>query len=261
MNSKEKNKASLVVVGCGIKFLAHLTVEAKTYIKHSDKVLYLVNEPAMKSWIQKNNSSAESLDDIYVKHHLRIDSYHEITQYILEQLRKGQHVCVVLYGHPSVFSKPGLDAVLQARREGFEAKILPGISAEDCIFADLLIDPGSSGCQSYEATDFLVNRKKIDVTSHLILWQIAVIGLLSHQKEYDPGRGLSLLVDYLKDFYDPKQQVFLYMASQYPHFNYQVENFILEELPNKKINRIAMLYIPPAKKSVPNEEVLKLLTQ
>jgi len=31
--------------------------------------------------------------------------------------------------------------------------MLPGISAEDCLVADLGIDPASSGCQSYEAND------------------------------------------------------------------------------------------------------------
>jgi hypothetical protein len=37
--------------------------------------------------------------------------------------------------------------------------MLPGISAEDCLFADLGIDPGIYGCQSYEATDFLANGR------------------------------------------------------------------------------------------------------
>lgn len=151
------NKASLVVVGTGIKFLSHLTNEVKAYILQSDKVLYLVNDPAMKDWIRQNNPKSESLDPLYAKYPLRIDCYRAITDYILASLKENQHVCVVLYGHPSVFSQPGLNAVIQARKEGFYAKILPGISAEACLFADLLIDPGLHGCQSFEATDFLIH--------------------------------------------------------------------------------------------------------
>src|SRR3954469_14687474 len=98
---------SLVVVGSGIKFVSHLTTEAIAHIEKSEKVLYLVNEPAMKEWIQKKNKNAESLDPLYVRHELRIDSYNAITNYILDNVRKKQHVCVVLYGHPAVFAKPG----------------------------------------------------------------------------------------------------------------------------------------------------------
>jgi hypothetical protein len=34
--------------------------------------------------------------------------------------------------------------------------MLPAVSAEDCLFADLGVDPGAAGCQSHEAADFLI---------------------------------------------------------------------------------------------------------
>ena len=37
--------------------------------------------------------------------------------------------------------------------------MLPAISAEDCLFADVGIDPAMTGCQSYEATDFMINGR------------------------------------------------------------------------------------------------------
>jgi hypothetical protein len=107
-----------------------------------------------------------------------------MSELTLKYLREGLNVCVVYYGHPGVFVMPSHDSIRQARAAGFEAIMLPGISAEDCLFADLGIDPGRIGCQSFEATDFLVNRRKFDTSSHLILWQIGVIGDLS----YDPHR-------------------------------------------------------------------------
>src|SRR5439155_4877246 len=125
-------KASLVVVGSGIKTIAHLTLEAKTYIEQSDKVLFSVNESAMQEWILRNNKNAESLDKFYANSHLRIDCYNAISDYILTQLEKNLHVCVVLYGHPSIYAQPALNAVKIAKLKGYYAKILPGISAEDC---------------------------------------------------------------------------------------------------------------------------------
>ena len=61
---------------------------------------------------------------------------------------------------------------MQARAEGFNARMLPGISAEDCLFANLGADPGTHGCQSFEATSFLLRKPKFDTLTHLILWQI-----------------------------------------------------------------------------------------
>src|SRR3990167_5151973 len=130
-------KSSLTVVGTGIKFLSQMTLEARTYIEKSDRVLYLVNDPALKQWITNTNKNSESLDGLYFNHCMRADSYSSITNYILEQLIDPIHLCVALYGHPTVFSKPALDAVVEANKQGYDTRILPGISSEDCLFADL----------------------------------------------------------------------------------------------------------------------------
>jgi len=258
--SQDNKMSSLVVVGTGIKFASHLTTEAKIYIQQSNKVLYLVNDPAMKEWLQKNNPNSESLDEVYSRYFLRIHCYRAIKNYILDNLYKNQHVCVVLYGHPAVFSQPALAAVHQAKREGYYAKILPGISAEDCLFADLLVDPGSHGCQSFEATDFLIRRRQVDFSCHLILWQVGVIGVLNHPKEaHDNTKGAKLLFDYLNNYYDSKHKVTLYEAALYPHFEPTIERIMLKQLPKQKFSAISTLYIPPIHQASCDEEMLKAL--
>lgn len=252
-------KASLVVVGSGIKFMSHLTHEARAYIEQSDKVLYLVNDPAMKEWIKKSNPNAKSLDNLYIKYHLRNDCYTAITDYILETLRKNQHVCVVLYGHPTVFSKPGLDAVLLAREEGYYTRVLPGISAEACLFADLLINPGTYGCQSFEATDFLIRQRRFDPNSHLILWQVDVIGRLDNPQRHDNSNGIKLLIDYLLKQYSVNHEIIIYEAAQYPGFEPRIEKILLGQLQNACLSRISTLYVPPASKTLNDEVTLKLL--
>src|SRR5690606_18267069 len=112
---------SLVVVGSGIKFLSHLTVEAKAHLEQAEKLFYLLNDPLLKEWVKKINPVAESLDDFYKKYALRRDCYQAITQHILQAVRDGAHVCVLLYGHPAVFAQPGLEAVRLARSEGYMA--------------------------------------------------------------------------------------------------------------------------------------------
>lgn len=243
------DKSSLVVVGSGIKFFSHLTTESKSYIQQSDIVLYLVNDPAMKEWIRMNNANTESLDLLYTKYHLRIDSYRAITDYILQTLKKIQHVCVVFYGHPCIFSRPGLDAVIEARRQGYYAKVLPGISAEDCLMADLLIDTGVSGYQSFEATDFLLHRRQFDPASHLMLWQVDVIGVLDHAMQHKDNKGRKILANYLSQYYNDDHVVVCYEAAQYPSFEPLIQKMKLTNLPSGNFSPISTLYIPPSRQT------------
>jgi uncharacterized protein YabN with tetrapyrrole methylase and pyrophosphatase domain len=254
-----KTSASLVVVGSGIKSISHLTTEAKAYIEQSNKVLYLLNEPAMKSWIQRINANAESLDPIYTAYPLREQSYLAITNHILNAVRQNQHVCVALYGHPAVFATPALEAVVQAKQEGYFAKVLPGISSEDCLFADLLIDPASHGCLSLEATDLLVHRRKIDVSCHVILWQVSVIGMLGHEKSYDNQNGLNMLYAYLIKYYPLCHELILYSASQYPGLDPMIKKFPLGHLREMQFTRVTTLYVPPLKRPMSNKKALAKL--
>ena len=247
MTHKKEALASLTVVGVGIKFLSHLTTEARVHIEQSNKVLYLVNNPAMEDWLLQVNETSEPLNNLYKKYSLREDCYSAITQYILEKIKQNLHTCVVLYGHPTIFAKPALDAAKLTKEAGYPTKILPGISSEDCLFADLMIDPATSGCQSYEATDFLIHRRKFDNTSHLILWQVDVIGELGHTP--DNKRGIPILIDRLKCFYPSDHIIILYEASQFPHFKPKITSVTLSALANATILPITTLYIPPACKA------------
>lgn len=254
------NKASLVIVGSGIKFISHLTHEVKVYIEQANKVLYLVNDPAIKTLLHKMNANAKSLDKLYNQFPLRKDCYKAITDYILKTLDQTQDLlCVVLYGHPSMYAQPGLDAAKQAKASGFDAKILPGISAEACLFADLMIDPGTFGCQSFEATDFLIHKRKIDPSCHLILWQIDLIGVLNNPSSHDNKKGAQILVNYLKHYYPLDHEVILYEAAQYPTFSPNIQKFPLNELANTAASRISTLYLPPACLTSPDTITLKEL--
>lgn len=250
--------ASLTLVGSGIKLFSHLTPEAKINIEQADKVLYLVNDAAIKEWIHGMNVNSVSLDHLYFQYSDRLEAYGAITDYILKQVRDNQHVCVVLYGHPSVFSKPGLDAIKIAKQEGYDARILPGISAEDCLFADLMIDPGTSGCMSFEATDLLVYRRKIDASCHLIIWQIDAVGVVDQSVDKNK-KGINLLINYLCEFYLPDHEVYIYEAAQYPGFNPKIEKIKLLALNQINLSRIATLYIPPYQQYIADDEMLRKL--
>src|SRR2546428_900577 len=95
---------------------------------------------------------------------------------IVSAVQSGLDVCAAFYGHPGVFVDASHEAIRRTRRAGLPARMLPGISAEACLVADLGMDPAANGCQSFETTDFLLSRRKFDPSSALILWQVGVLG-------------------------------------------------------------------------------------
>src|SRR5437016_3392454 len=83
------------------------------------------------------------------------------------------------------------------------------LSTEDCLFADLGIDP-VTGCQSLEATDFLINSRRLDIFSHVLLWQIGGLGDSTFKRHGFHVRGMPQLVQKLLQHYRPDHTVYLY---------------------------------------------------
>lgn len=251
LKSKEKpisnKKGSLTIVGSGIQAVRHLTFGSKISIEQADKVLYAVTDPVSELWVKKMNPNSESLANLYVQGMYRLDIYKQMTELTLKYLREGLNVCVVYYGHPGVFVYPSHDSIRQARAEGFNAIMLPGISAEDCLFSDIGIDPGTHGCQSFEASDFLLNRRKFDTSSHLILWQIGVIGDLSYDPERDNKPGLSIMSNFLQKYYDHHHEVYIYQAPEYIICKPIIQHLPLSKLATEQaiVTGVSTLYVPP----------------
>src|SRR5205814_1606435 len=128
----------------------------------------------------------------------------------------GDLTVAAFYGHPGVFAYPSHESIRRAKREGFRARMLPGISSEDCLFADLGVDPAVGGCQSYEATDFLLNNLVIDSSSQLVLWQIGTLGDWTYKTRMYDIRAMPLLVQKLARFYPMTHVLTVYEAAIFP---------------------------------------------
>jgi uncharacterized protein YabN with tetrapyrrole methylase and pyrophosphatase domain len=251
-------RGALTVVGTGIQLGTHLTAEARACLQTADEVLYLVADPPAMTLIERLNPSARSLHLHYEPGMSRRRAYAAITEAILERVRTGANVCVAFYGHPGVFVDPSHEAIAQARREGYAARMLPAVSAEDCLFADLGVDPGRSGCQSYEATDFLIRKRRIDTSAALILWQVGVVGNLTYAPEGDTSH-LDVLLERLRDEYPPEHETVLYEASLYPVCDPVIRRVALFELGRAEVSPMATLYVPPAQARPPDPAILARL--
>eukprot|EP00903_Cladosiphon_okamuranus_P001475 g1473.t1 len=235
----------LVVVGTGIEAVGHMTLAAKAEIEAADLVLYLVSNPVAEGYIQRLNSNHRSLSGHYQDGKDRFESYQEMIAAMLSSLDEAERVCAVFYGHPGVFAFPAHEAIRKARKLGHTARMLPGVSAEDCLFADLGIDPCSAGCQSFEATDFLLHGRNYDANSALIIWQIGMIGDMTFQSKGYESPGLDVLCDRLKKVFPEDHVVVVYEAAIYPIMDHKDARHRLCDLPKAEVTSTSTLYVPP----------------
>ncbi|WP_394129109.1 SAM-dependent methyltransferase [Shewanella maritima] len=252
---------SLVCVGLGMTLGAHISPIAKSYIDNADVVFSGVSNGIVELWLQEMHSDVRSLQSFYEEGKSRNTTYQQWVEVMLEQVRLGKKVVGAFYGHPGVFAKAPHVAIEQAKKEGFDAKMLPGISAEDCLYADLGIDPGRVGCQHYEASQFMFYRRNIDPSAYLILWQIGVVGDTSLSRKTTGQAHRALLVELLMQHYPPEHAVTLYEAAVLPIDKVRQQTLTLNELPNAVIHQHTTLVIPPAIDMKENQEILARLAQ
>lgn len=245
-------RGSLTVVGTGIAAGAHLTAETRAALEAADEVLYLVTEPLAATVLEGLNSHSRSLLDFYREGVPRGEIYQAMADEIVATVRSGKRVCVAFYGHPAVFVRPAHEAVRLARAEGFPARILPAVSALDCLFADVGIDPADDGLLSFEATEFLLYGKRPDVSAGLVLWQLHLIG---QERWGSPGQGLGVLADYLRRWYPAEHETIVYEASPFPIAAATIDRVPLGKLGKHVPAPQSSLYVPPAEEPTVDREL------
>lgn len=258
------SKGSLACVGVGMMLGAHLSPRSRACIEQADVVFALVSDPIVELWVQELRPDMRSLQSYYGDGSAggkpRRDSYREMVEAMLAEVRVGRRVCGVFYGHPGVFAVVPHRAIAGARDEGYAAVMEPGISAEDCLYADLGIDPGTFGCQHFEAGQFLCYQRRVDPSACLVLWQVGIVGDRSTRR-FATGRAhRELLREALQDAgYPPSHEVIAYEAATLPISEPRIERLPLSVLGSVDLRLQTTLVVPPVRAMQPNRRMLERL--
>jgi hypothetical protein len=254
-------KGSLACVGTGMMLGAHIGPRARSHIEEADVVFVAVSDPLVEKWIQGMNVDVRSLQPYYAEGKPRTETYREMVAAMMEEVRAGRRVCGAFYGHPGVFAGVPHRALAQAREEGYSGLMEAAVSAEDCLYADLGIDPGTFGCQHYEASQFMFFKRQIDPSAYLILWQIGVAGDQTLARLSSTGAEFrQVLVDLLADQGYPRaHEVIAYEAAVLPIHAPRTERMTLAMLPEADLRLETTLVIPPTRRMERNEAVLARL--
>jgi hypothetical protein len=250
---------SLVCVGTGMLLGGHISPISTSYIEQADVVFSLMSTGITERWIEEMHGDVRSLQPYYQEGKNRNISYNEMVEAILTEVRLGKKVVTAFYGHPGVFACVSHRAIKQARLENFAAHMEAGISAEDCLYADLSLDPGKTGCINYECSQFMFYQRNIDPAALLVLWQVGLAGDKSLEK-FSTGKAYrQVLVDLLLETYPSDHQVILYQAKVLPIDTMRAAHIALVDLVDVELFMHTTLVIPPSEKMQPNQEILTKL--
>ena len=248
---------ALTVVGTGIQIGRDLTASARSSIQHADKVFFLVADLVAAAIVKDLNPTAESLHVLYEYGKPRSTTYQRIVDRILDEVRRGSRVTVVAYGHPGVFASAAHAAIECARREGFEALMLPAVSAVDCLIADLGVDPGTRGFQMFDASDFVRRaHNSFDPSTDLVLLQISLINEVNYRTESNPV-GLQSLVDQLIKSYGPEYPAIIYQASGHAICGASIQRMPIRALASASVGLGSTLYVRGKGEATPQAERLR----
>jgi len=238
---------------------SHITPLARSYIEKADVVFTALSDGIIELWLARMNPDVRSFQPLYQEGKSRAETYRQMVDTMLTEVRAGKQVCGAFYGHPGVFALPPHKAIAIARAEGYRAHMEPGVSAEDCLYADLGFDPGRYGCQHYEASQLMFYRRRVDNSAYLVIWQVGVAGDQSFARFSTNKQYRQVLVDVLARDYDLAHEVIIYRAATLPMHEPRMERLPLGKLPETEIDMHVTLVIPPARPLEPDLQIRERL--
>jgi hypothetical protein len=245
-SSHDTARGSLACVGMGMTLGSHLTPLARDHIEQADVVFAALSDHVVELWLQRMNPDVRSLQPYYAEGKSRLKTYKEWVDLIMAEVRAGKRVCAVFYGHPGIFAWSTHKAIEVARAEGFQAYMEPGISAEDCLYADLGIDPGRYGCQHFEAGQLLFYEHRINPAAYLVLWQVSLVGDGSLTRFQTGPAYRQLLVDRLSRDYPLDHEIIIYHGATLPIEKPRIQRMALRDLPGITLTSGETVVLPPA---------------
>jgi Tetrapyrrole (Corrin/Porphyrin) Methylases len=241
-------RGRLVIVGTGITAVSQMTLETIGYIQRADIVFYHATNGVTATQIRELNANAVDLYEYYGEGKKRRITYVEMAELMLREVRRGSTVVGVFHGHPGYFVRPARRALAIASLEGYETALLAAVSAPDCMFSDLRVDPGVFGCQILMASRLLQEDAIVATTGHVVFLQVAAVGDSGFSFSGYKNATLAPFFEKLIELYGEHQEAVYYTAAIFPGFEPVIMVYKLLDFRDSRARESigsGLLYLPP----------------
>lgn len=239
--------ADVTILGLGIRAPDHVTPEAERAILAAREVLFVDPGAGVSAWLAARASRVTPLyAESYSEAGARRSGYHHMAARVLEAALSSAPVAFAMQGHPLLGVTAGRLILKGARALGLTVRVLPGISAFDCVIGELGLDPMLTGLQAYEATDMLLRRRPLQPDVPALIWQIGVVESCLHTQRPARPERFHRLCSHLLGIYPPGHSVTAVYASPHPLVPTERWSVALADLPGEaaRIHAGMTLFIP-----------------
>lgn len=209
--------ADITIAGLGILNVDHVTRETERALRAANEVLYVDTGVATEAFLGTLCPRVTPLFGAsYETGGPRRGAYHRMAARVVEAALDHAPVVFAMQGHPVVgATAPGLIA-RAGRLLGLEVRALPGISAMDCLFAELMLDPVAEGLQMVEATDLLLRRRPLQPDMPALIWQIGAVESCLYAAGVSRPERFRRFLGLMLDHYPAEHRVTAIYASPHP---------------------------------------------
>jgi hypothetical protein len=210
----QPGQADLYLVGVGVFFPDHLTVQTIEILTACDRICTNLPEIQLRALPTEIREKCVCLWPLYQENRKRIENYKDVIQAVIDTATNHRPCAWMTPGHPFVFDSVSQKLLERAPTFGWTVQVVPGISSLDTLMAELAYDP-CYGLVVHEATSSVRENLPLLPSFATILFQPSVFGsdLTHHSNEYG-GPSLGQLRDYLLQFYPAQHEcAFVYSAS------------------------------------------------
>jgi uncharacterized protein YabN with tetrapyrrole methylase and pyrophosphatase domain len=250
----------IYIVGLGIVAVRHVTREVEAALRRSNEILFLAKAFGIDDYLRRMCPRVTDLHSAaYSEGGGRLNSYHVMAARVLDAAIKHPPVTFALYGHPMVFVYPSRQILEAAGILGLRVQVLPGISAMDCLFVDLALDPALEGLQMYEATDLLLRERPLQPDVPCLLWQVGAVETRLYTEARSRPERFTRIKNYLLRFYPPDHKVIAVYSATHPFARSHLTAFALNDIEtvHEKLHQSVTLYVPSVTaRPIANQQLL-----
>ncbi|MBW1881018.1 MAG: hypothetical protein JRI25_07210 [Deltaproteobacteria bacterium] len=238
----------ITIIGLGILGIQQVTRETERALDRSNEVLFVDTGIATRAFLEQH---CPRITDLYAESYrvrgARLNAYHHMAARTVDAALDHGPVAFAMTGHPLVYAYAPPLIIDMARLLGLTVQVLPGISALDCLFAELVLDPCTHGLQMYEATDLLLRRRPLQPDVPTLIWQVGNLETRLHTDRMSQPERFERFREHLLRFYPPQHLVTAYFAAPIPLMPSTVLRFPLLEITDHAatLHPGVTLYLPP----------------
>ncbi len=253
----EIGQPALTLMGGGLNFSAHLSVEACQMLRGAKVILRAWCHESVDKWLKALAPDAEIVDidsSFYLRGQYRPDMYKMIAESVVDMARRNAPVCLVEPGSPIVTDLVTSYTLKLAQAEGMSTRLIPGISSVELILNWFSLDP-SSGLQVALAQEFVGRHMRFDRHYNTVILQPGYYDTLWCFDRINNGLSrFAALKSQLDECFAPNDQMALIRFPMHPGDDTHCFWFRLADIEAvyPVLTPLHSLFIPAAASEVPD---------